>query len=82
MEAGLTPHLSSCLPVCTPASCRVCCRCGTEYLVSPSGRCVREEECYYHWGRLRRNRGETQAWPLLSDPPRSFFNFLSHSCIF
>ncbi|XP_045432269.1 RNA exonuclease 1 homolog isoform X1 [Pipistrellus kuhlii] len=38
------------------ASCRVCCRCGTEYLVSPSGRCVRDEECYYHWGRLRRNR--------------------------
>nr|XP_035925883.1 RNA exonuclease 1 homolog isoform X1 [Halichoerus grypus] len=38
------------------ASCRICCRCGAEYLVSPSGRCVREEECYYHWGRLRRNR--------------------------
>ncbi|XP_037680225.1 LOW QUALITY PROTEIN: RNA exonuclease 1 homolog [Choloepus didactylus] len=37
-------------------SCRICCRCGTEYLVSPSGRCVRDEECYYHWGRLRRNR--------------------------
>lgn len=40
------------------ASCRICCRCGTEYLVSSSGRCVRSEECYYHWGRLRRNRGE------------------------
>uniref|UniRef100_A0A4X1VTR1 RNA exonuclease 1 homolog n=2 Tax=Sus scrofa TaxID=9823 RepID=A0A4X1VTR1_PIG len=38
------------------SSCRVCCRCGTEYLVSSSGRCVRDEECYYHWGRLRRNR--------------------------
>ncbi|XP_007952760.1 RNA exonuclease 1 homolog [Orycteropus afer afer] len=38
------------------ASCRICCRCGTEYLVSSSGRCVRSEECYYHWGRLRRNR--------------------------
>ncbi|XP_032763617.1 RNA exonuclease 1 homolog [Rattus rattus] len=37
-------------------SCRICCRCGTEYLVSSSGRCVRNEECYYHWGRLRRNR--------------------------
>ncbi|XP_076775542.1 RNA exonuclease 1 homolog isoform X2 [Arvicanthis niloticus] len=37
-------------------SCRICCRCGTEYLVSSSGRCVRTEECYYHWGRLRRNR--------------------------
>ncbi|XP_027808223.2 RNA exonuclease 1 homolog [Marmota flaviventris] len=37
-------------------SCRVCCRCGTEYLVSSSGRCVREEECHYHWGRLRRSR--------------------------
>uniref|UniRef100_A0A2K6BBL5 RNA exonuclease 1 homolog n=1 Tax=Macaca nemestrina TaxID=9545 RepID=A0A2K6BBL5_MACNE len=38
------------------SSRRVCCRCGTEYLVSSSGRCVRDEECYYHWGRLRRNR--------------------------
>ncbi|XP_036090076.1 RNA exonuclease 1 homolog isoform X1 [Rousettus aegyptiacus] len=38
------------------SSCRVCCRCGTEYLVSPSGRCVRDEECHYHWGRPRRNR--------------------------
>uniref|UniRef100_A0A8C5P502 REX1, RNA exonuclease 1 n=1 Tax=Jaculus jaculus TaxID=51337 RepID=A0A8C5P502_JACJA len=38
------------------SSCRICCRCGTEYLVSSSGRCVRNEECYYHWGRLRRNR--------------------------
>ncbi|XP_076977399.1 RNA exonuclease 1 homolog isoform X2 [Tamandua tetradactyla] len=37
-------------------SCRICCRCGTEYLVSSSGRCVQDEECYYHWGRLRRNR--------------------------
>lgn len=37
-------------------SCRICCRCGTEYLVSSSGRCVRSEECHYHWGRLRRNR--------------------------
>ncbi|XP_027438035.2 RNA exonuclease 1 homolog isoform X2 [Zalophus californianus] len=38
------------------SSCRVCCRCGAEYLVAPSGRCAREEECCYHWGRLRRNR--------------------------
>ncbi|KAM5239363.1 RNA exonuclease 1 homolog [Ctenodactylus gundi] len=38
------------------SSCRICCRCGSEYLVSSSGRCVRDEECYYHWGRLRRNR--------------------------
>ncbi|KAL2764137.1 RNA exonuclease 1-like protein [Daubentonia madagascariensis] len=38
------------------SSCRICCRCGAEYLVSSLGRCVRDEECYYHWGRLRRNR--------------------------
>ncbi|KAM9686950.1 RNA exonuclease 1 homolog [Trichechus inunguis] len=38
------------------ASCRICCRCGAEYLVSSSGRCMRAEECSYHWGRLRRNR--------------------------
>uniref|UniRef100_G1Q745 Exonuclease domain-containing protein n=1 Tax=Myotis lucifugus TaxID=59463 RepID=G1Q745_MYOLU len=35
------------------ASRRLCCRCGTQYLVAPSGRCVRQEECHYHWGRLR-----------------------------
>ncbi|OCT97495.1 RNA exonuclease 1 homolog isoform X1 [Xenopus laevis] len=38
------------------SSCRVCCRCGAEYLVSTSGNCVRREECIYHWGRLRRQR--------------------------
>ncbi|XP_054578293.1 RNA exonuclease 1 homolog [Eptesicus fuscus] len=32
---------------------RLCCRCGTQYLVAPSGRCVRQEACHYHWGRLR-----------------------------
>lgn len=35
------------------SSRRVCCRCGTEYLVSSSGRCVRDQVCYYHWGRVR-----------------------------
>ncbi|XP_008981175.4 exonuclease GOR [Callithrix jacchus] len=35
------------------SSCRVCCRCGTEYLVSSSGRCVPDQVCSYHWGRLR-----------------------------
>lgn len=35
------------------SSRRLCCRCGTQYLVAPSGRCVRQEECHYHWGRLR-----------------------------
>ncbi|XP_013925586.1 PREDICTED: RNA exonuclease 1 homolog [Thamnophis sirtalis] len=37
-------------------SCRICCRCGTEYMVSPSGNCVRKEECIHHWGRLRKQR--------------------------
>ncbi|XP_063770891.1 RNA exonuclease 1 homolog [Pseudophryne corroboree] len=36
--------------------CRICCRCGAEYLVTPSGNCVRREECIHHWGRLRRQR--------------------------
>ncbi|XP_029469818.1 RNA exonuclease 1 homolog isoform X2 [Rhinatrema bivittatum] len=36
--------------------CRICCRCGSEYMVSVSGNCVRKEECFYHWGRLRRQR--------------------------
>ncbi|XP_064898115.1 RNA exonuclease 1 homolog isoform X5 [Columba livia] len=38
------------------ASCRVCCRCGTEYMVSASGSCIRKEECVHHWGRLRKQR--------------------------
>ncbi|XP_030396569.1 RNA exonuclease 1 homolog isoform X3 [Gopherus evgoodei] len=38
------------------ASCRVCCRCGTEYMVSTSGNCIRKEECLHHWGRLRKQR--------------------------
>ncbi|XP_063311959.1 RNA exonuclease 1 homolog isoform X1 [Pelobates fuscus] len=35
---------------------RICCRCGAEYFVTPSGNCVRREECVHHWGRLRRQR--------------------------
>ncbi|NWS77854.1 REXO1 exonuclease, partial [Crotophaga sulcirostris] len=38
------------------SSCRICCRCGTEYMVSASGNCVRKEECVHHWGRLRKQR--------------------------
>ncbi|XP_066192366.1 RNA exonuclease 1 homolog isoform X2 [Sylvia atricapilla] len=38
------------------SSCRVCCRCGTEYMVSASGSCIRKEECVHHWGRLRKQR--------------------------
>ncbi|XP_074834393.1 RNA exonuclease 1 homolog [Carettochelys insculpta] len=40
----------------TDSSCRVCCRCGTEYMVSASGNCIRKEECLHHWGRLRKQR--------------------------
>nr|XP_028569290.1 RNA exonuclease 1 homolog isoform X1 [Podarcis muralis] len=40
----------------TDGSCRVCCRCGTEYMVTPSGNCVRKEECVHHWGKLRKQR--------------------------
>uniref|UniRef100_A0A8C9L6S0 RNA exonuclease 1 homolog n=1 Tax=Serinus canaria TaxID=9135 RepID=A0A8C9L6S0_SERCA len=39
------------------SSCRICCRCGTEYMVSASGSCIRREECVHHWGRLRKQRG-------------------------
>ncbi|XP_053155860.1 RNA exonuclease 1 homolog isoform X2 [Hemicordylus capensis] len=38
------------------SSCRVCCRCGAEYMVTPSGNCVRKEECVHHWGKLRKQR--------------------------
>ncbi|KAM9330590.1 RNA exonuclease 1 homolog [Gastrophryne carolinensis] len=36
--------------------CRVCCRCGVEYMVTQTGSCVRKEECIHHWGRLRKIR--------------------------
>ncbi|XP_062051160.1 putative exonuclease GOR [Lepus europaeus] len=35
------------------ASCRICCRCGTKYPVLPSGLSAGDQECRYHWGRLR-----------------------------
>uniref|UniRef100_A0A7M4ENY9 RNA exonuclease 1 homolog n=1 Tax=Crocodylus porosus TaxID=8502 RepID=A0A7M4ENY9_CROPO len=40
----------------TDSSCRICCRCGTEYMVSASGNCIRKEECLHHWGRLRKQK--------------------------
>ncbi|XP_064031460.1 RNA exonuclease 1 homolog [Pogoniulus pusillus] len=40
----------------TDSSCRICCRCGTEYMVTASGSCLRREECVHHWGRLRKQR--------------------------
>ncbi|XP_063146821.1 RNA exonuclease 1 homolog isoform X2 [Candoia aspera] len=40
----------------TDGTCRVCSRCGTEYMVTSSGNCVRKEECIHHWGRLRKQR--------------------------
>ncbi|XP_008845352.1 putative exonuclease GOR [Nannospalax galili] len=33
------------------SSSRICCRCGTRYPVSSSGRCECSEQCIYHWGR-------------------------------
>ncbi|XP_031715562.1 RNA exonuclease 1 homolog [Anarrhichthys ocellatus] len=36
---------------------KVCCRCGAEYKINVNGNCVRKEECSFHWGRLRRNKG-------------------------
>lgn len=33
------------------SSHRTCCRCGTKYLVSPSGGCLSSEPCVHHWGR-------------------------------
>ncbi|KAL1777489.1 RNA exonuclease 1-like [Sigmodon hispidus] len=29
-----------------------CCRCGTEYQVSSSGRCLCSDYCVFHWGRI------------------------------
>lgn len=36
---------------------KICCRCGAEYKVNANGNCVRKEECSFHWGQLRRQKG-------------------------
>uniref|UniRef100_A0A3P9KSY3 Exonuclease domain-containing protein n=1 Tax=Oryzias latipes TaxID=8090 RepID=A0A3P9KSY3_ORYLA len=35
---------------------RICCRCGSTYSVSQSGKHVRKEECNYHYGKGVKNR--------------------------
>lgn len=44
--------------MCFPAFTKICCRCGTEYKININGNCVRKEECVFHWGRLRRQKGK------------------------
>lgn len=41
-----------------PALSKICCRCGAEYKINVNGNCIRKEECSFHWGRLRRHKGE------------------------
>ncbi|XP_054458387.1 RNA exonuclease 1 homolog [Anoplopoma fimbria] len=36
---------------------KICCRCGAEYKINVNGNCIRKEECCFHWGRLRKNKG-------------------------
>ncbi|KAM8873923.1 RNA exonuclease 1 homolog [Spinachia spinachia] len=36
---------------------KICCRCGAEYKINVKGNCIRKEECSFHWGRLRKNKG-------------------------
>ncbi|XP_026179390.1 RNA exonuclease 1 homolog isoform X2 [Mastacembelus armatus] len=35
---------------------KICCRCGAEYKINVNGNCIRQEECSYHWGRVRRHK--------------------------
>lgn len=39
---------------------RICCRCGSTYSVSQSGKHVRKEECNYHYGKGVENRGQRE----------------------
>lgn len=37
---------------------RICCRCGTSFSISQTGKHTRKEECNYHYGKVLENRGE------------------------
>ena len=36
---------------------RLCCRCGKTYRVNKHGEYITKEDCIYHWGRIRPQRG-------------------------
>jgi RNA exonuclease 1 len=36
---------------------RTCCRCNQGYSVNKNGFQLKEEQCFYHWGRLFQTRG-------------------------
>ncbi|KAI4893947.1 hypothetical protein NFI96_018677, partial [Prochilodus magdalenae] len=40
---------------------RICCRCGTTFSVSQTGKHTRKEECNYHYGKVIENRGEERS---------------------
>ncbi|KAK3554507.1 hypothetical protein QTP70_024415 [Hemibagrus guttatus] len=40
----------------TDVSRRLCCRCGTSFSVSQTGKHIRKEECNYHYGKVLENR--------------------------
>ncbi|XP_058237342.1 RNA exonuclease 1 homolog [Hemibagrus wyckioides] len=40
----------------TDVSRRLCCRCGTSFSVSQTGKHTRKEECNYHYGKVLENR--------------------------
>ena len=42
------------------ANTRVCCRCSKTYRINQDGEYIKQEECIYHWGRIRTQRGENK----------------------
>lgn len=41
---------------------RTCCRCGKEYFMNKKGKYITKEECKYHWGKLRKTRGNNKLF--------------------
>ena len=43
------------------ANSRLCCRCSKNYRVNHDGEYLSRDECIYHWGRMRSQRGEEHS---------------------
>lgn len=58
---------------------KICCRCGAEYKVNANGNCVRKEECSFHFGQLRRQKG--LMVPVMTKSPVVVFTISTSPCL-
>ncbi|XP_062852456.1 RNA exonuclease 1 homolog [Trichomycterus rosablanca] len=55
-KAGFAIQYSDTKKSIADGSRRICCRCGTSFSVSQTGKHTRKEECNYHYGKVIENR--------------------------